>query len=164
MVAQTELERIRAQTDGNSKDIAAVAATVSQLANTVERHERMMVAGFDKLETSMITGLNAVNDKLSTQTSNARPPWWQLIGVGATVFTLFAGVLVATNSPQDNLINRNRERIDQYSIIQKQQGEDISGIRETQKMREVLDQRTWDAVRDIAERTSVAKGAPNAAR
>jgi hypothetical protein len=91
----SDIETLRGQTNQNTTDIARLVTTVDQLAHTVERHEKMMVAGFDKLEEALATGMGTVQAQITGHISSVKPPWWQLVLTICSFVSVFGGTLIA---------------------------------------------------------------------
>lgn len=92
------IQRLQDQTAQNTQDIASLITSVTSLAHTVERHERMMVDGFNKMEQALDRGLSSVTNQINTErarTEDNKIPWWQLVAVLTTVITVFGGGLAA---------------------------------------------------------------------
>ena len=89
---------VESQTLKNSSDIMSLVSTVGQLANTVERHERMMAAGFDKLEHAMASGITDLQARMTGEDvmrESKRVPWWQLVLTIVSVLSISGGSLIA---------------------------------------------------------------------
>lgn len=159
-----EQDRLQQQVLSNTSDIAQLTATVGQLANTVERHERMMVAGFDKLESSLGRGLSELNSKFNDQVTNSRPPWWQLFLTIATGTSVFGGGLLAIiiflNGAQDRTITTIATEVNRLSVavadnaardraqdaIDNNRSEELSRIHSRQDAAHVRD---WELMKQI---------------
>jgi hypothetical protein len=162
----SDMNHLHEQTMKNTGDIASLVSTVGQLAQTVERHEKMMVAGFDKLEAALATGMGTVQSQITSHISSIRPPWWQLFMTVATGVSVFGGGLLALiiflNNVQDSQIARLQAESERIAVAvaeasARDRAQDVvNNYREKQlervdRRQEEIDRRAWETSQIVVQ-------------